>query len=648
MKIFKSIIIGGLVGTGIGLVLGVCILACQDIFAFITCSTYNPRLAFNIGVVCIPICAVIGLINGIFEEKERVRTLAKQKEEEKYQEEKRAKELAKRKEEEKKQEEIEKMRYRIQAAKKEFSVWSGQVAMYYRQIENKTYNITVEDVYKSILLLNETKDAEEYRNEFKKQLIAHIARMRKRILVSESVELMDDGSEEIRRGGLEDTIYACKCLMLAETMLWGNKSKVIFYQPLLNILESFAEETKNATYYLKFESYGLAKFLLDDSKIMEEVTERVQGLERKLSKAWNYIISLKDGKGIGEEGIPSEFDRYYIDETAMLMWYYAKKKPFDIEKFTLSQKFFREFTSIIYIQEKNKITVTKVEDVLARIYAKNQMGGINTARQEVEYMNIWLEKKIKGGFFEECYALASGLAWMELYELELGVLRKLVEKKVQLPEALQERLRFLESGELTNVMIYMVEETEEFLFDNASLEWGTKEYNVFFRKINMKKMWPNYSLAINKWAKTIPLLKGQKVSFENIYKELSLLVEDFDGEIVCSQKDARAINLANVVYRNAMIFDFTTERNRCVSVVLSGEKYGRNLNITIITMFTPDKKLGMESLEKYCFAIKNNTYVESLRESILQTIDESLKVRESVYEDVEQELKKKMFDEEEW
>lgn len=350
MKIFKSIIIGGLVGTGIGLVLGVCILACQDIFAFITCSTYNPRLAFNIGVVCIPICAVIGLINGIFEEKERVRTLAKQKEEEKYQEEKRAKELAKRKEEEKKQEEIEKMRYRIQAAKKEFSVWSGQVAMYYRQIENKTYNITVEDVYKSILLLNETKDAEEYRNEFKKQLIAHIARMRKRILVSESVELMDDGSEEIRRGGLEDTIYACKCLMLAETMLWGNKSKVIFYQPLLNILESFAEETKNATYYLKFESYGLAKFLLDDSKIMEEVTERVQGLERKLSKAWNYIISLKDGKGIGEEGIPSEFDRYYIDETAMLMWYYAKKKPFDIEKFTLSQKFFREFTSIIYIQ----------------------------------------------------------------------------------------------------------------------------------------------------------------------------------------------------------------------------------------------------------------------------------------------------------
>ena len=127
-----------------------------------------------------------------------------------------------------------------------------------------------------------------------------------------------------------------------------------------------------------------------------------------------------------------------------------------------------------------------------------------------------------------------------------------------------------------------------------------------------------------------------------------MLVEDYHGEIVCSQKDARAINLANVVYRNAMIFDFTTERNRCVSVVLSGEKYGRNLNITIITMFTPDKKLGMESLEKYCFAIKNNTYVERVRESILQTLDESLKVRESVYEDVEQELKKKMFDEEEW
>lgn len=273
------------------------------------------------------------------------------------------------------------------------------------------------------------------------------------------------------------------------------------------------------------------------------------------------------------------------------------------------------------------------------------MGGISIVRSELPYLKLWLEKKVQWKCFDECYLLASGLAWMELYELEVEVLRYFVQAKVQLPDEMQERLKFLESSGTTNVEIYDVKEGAEFLFDSSSLEWSPQEYSVFFRKINMKKIWPNYSLVINKWTKTIPLLKGQKVLFDTLHTELASMTEDFDGEIVCKRISARAINLENLIYEDAVAFYFTTERNRCISVLFSAEKYGRNLNLTAYTLFTPDKNIALNALEKYCNAIKENTYVESLKESILQTIDEMLQVKESVYEDLNPRIKKDIFDE---
>ena len=632
--VIRNILIGIIAGVGVGLFFGGALWFAQDMFSFITCNDENPEFKVSIVIICAIIFGFLGLIDGISEKMEDEKRIAKLKEEEER--------LAEAK---RRQEEAEKMHYRVENANREFEVWQRQLSAYCQQIENVVSKNKPEDIYKSILLASAPKNDTRYREEFKHQLREHIARMRKRILASCSIELTGESAQEIRKGGLEDSVYVCKCLMMAEEIVWGNKTKIVFYQPLLKILEPLNVEAKKNIYYLKFEAYGAGKLLLDDPQVMKQVEERIPEMERKLNTAQNYIISLKNGQNIGEETIPTEFDSHYIEEAAMLMWYYAKKKPFNTEKFTMSQKLFRECTSIIYIQDENETNITKVEDLLARIYAKNQIGGAGTVRQEVEYMTVWLEQKIKWGFYEECYILASGLAWMELYELELQVLRKLVERKVQLPEELQERLSFLESGGLTNVKVYEVNESDTFLFDNSSLEWSTKEYNVFFRKINMKKMWPNYSLAVSKWTKTLPLLKGQKVSFEDIYEDLKQLVEDFDGEITCRQTDVRAVDLENVIYKNATVFRFTTERNRCVSVIFSGEKYGRNLNLTVLTMFTPDKTLSLDSLEKYCLAIKNNTYVESLRESILQTIDESLKVKESVYDDSRQEPKKKIFDE---
>ncbi len=223
---------------------------------------------------------------------------------------------------------------------------------------------------------------------------------------------------------------------------------------------------------------------------------------------------------------------------------------------------------------------------------------------------------------------------MELYDIELYLLRKLVELEIQLSPEIQERLSFLENGGTADIKLYQVEETNDFLFDSDSLDWNAKDYGIFFRKLSMKKIAMNYSLAHTKWTKTLPLASGQKISLEELYGEFIKLVEDFDGEVTCEKALARAVNLKNLEYPDSVIFKFTSERNRCISVLFSCEKYGRNLNITILTMFTPDNSLAADSLEQYCQAIKNNMYVESFRESISQVVDSVLNPRQSTYDDI--------------
>ena len=104
------------------------------------------------------------------------------------------------------------------------------------------------------------------------------------------------------------------------------------------------------------------------------------------------------------------------------------------------------------------------------------------------------------------------------------------------------------------------------------------------------------------------------------------------------------MNLGNAVFPDATLFTFNSLRNRCVDILFYCEKFGRNLNITIYTLFTPDAQLDFEDMEQNCLAIKENMYVESFRESILQVVDETIKVKQTVYEDDDAPRKKMVFD----
>lgn len=316
------------------------------------------------------------------------------------------------------------------------------------------------------------------------------------------------------------------------------------------------------------------------------------------------------------------------------MWYYADTTPFNVEKFDYARAAYNAFSAHVVNDEKEgELCFGNTEEVLVRLYAKSKMGGASTAKQEEPYVFAWLDDRIEAGDSESCFHLASGLAWLELFDMEQRVLKTLVAKQVQLTAELQERLGVLESGRTRNVRLFDVGASDDFAFDSSSVEWNANDFSVFFRKLTMKKAALSYSLALSKWTKTLPLKRGQRVSQQDIFAEFQDMVLDFDGEVTCSKVNAAAVDLANLRYEGATLFSFTSERSRCVSTLFSCEKYGRNLNVTMYTLFTPEDGLDISALERYATAAKSNIYMESFRESVLQSLDDVLKVEKSIYGD---------------
>ena len=127
--------------------------------------------------------------------------------------------------------------------------------------------------------------------------------------------------------------------------------------------------------------------------------------------------------------------------------------------------------------------------------------------------------------------------------------------------------------------------------------------------------------------------RGLKVSSDEIFEAFEDLTLDYDGEVSCERVAATAVDHTGLKYEDAILFRFFSERSRCVSILFTCEKFGRNLNVTIYTLFTPESGLPLSDLESYAMAAKTNMYMDTFRESILQSLDDVLKVEKSIYGD---------------
>lgn len=599
---------GGIAGV-LGYFVG-CFFSCGD-----SSSSWGAAMAFAL------IAGIIGLIVGWMADSEEKAIEEENERKRREDEQRRARELKYRREQQLKQEEEQR-----------FQDWYDKIKLIYRKIEkNVGFDFDHTPLYTQIYNeYNPDKLSDRQKSAYASMKKDHIIKLKK--------ELKQCLFREMGIGGLAQSTNLINCLTVIEPEVEENKTAERILREMLTV-------AMKPLCYISFSGYGdcdLQSVLENDSEKMlnsaESLLKKHHDIETFLRESNQNIVSV----------IVKHLSPEIIKEQCSVMWYYANKKPFDVTNFENARFSFMLHTAM-YCKDDNLpdnvkafsyggddfkvVALGKVEEVLARIYSKNLIGGKVTVNQEKSYINYWLDRRIESEDYDDCYVLASGLAWLELYDLELDVLRKLVSSDVQLPTELQERLSFLESGGTTNIKLYDVNDSSIFYFDNSSAEWKATDFAVLFRKMAMKKICINYSMLISKWTKTLPLSSGQKISDTYINQMLSNLVQDFDNEITYQVVNASAVNMTNVQYDNAVLFRFTTERNRCVSVLFSYEKFGRNLNLTILTLFTPEHKFTIEQLEKYCIAIKDNVYVESFRESILQVIDEAVKVKQSIYDE---------------
>lgn len=466
-------------------------------------------------------------------------------------------------------------------------------------------------------------------------------------LIQEHIELLNN---EIK-SELEDLVniqcsspeYTLKRILHKMMLLKYADERKVKYDSSIYAIKEFIELLEKPMYFLKSNEYGNFTLFLDNPEEMIDMNENAFAVEDKLVYMLAVILDNSNDFDDYYSNIGNCLTEEFLKSAGKLMWYYAKKQPFEVDKFNTACSIYerftigdRKFVSGYDIDADDryysKPETVKLEELLAIIYNKLTIGGSTLAQQEKKKIDEWIkdyhhkEKDVE--------ILASALAWMELYDLELNVLRAMVERKIQMSPEVQERLRFLESGGTSsNVKIYEVVPEKDFLYNSSSEHWNTNEFDVFFRKVGMKKLTLNYSLSISAWKKTLPLSGGQKASMNDLYKEFESMVADFDGEVTCVRTTAKAIDLDNVSYSDAVVFQFTSERNKCLSMLFSCEKFGRNLNLTIITLFTPDNSMSVENMQKYATAIKSNIYVDSFRETILQSVDEVIKEKQDIYVD---------------
>jgi hypothetical protein len=439
------------------------------------------------------------------------------------------------------------------------------------------------------------------------------------------------------------------------------------FNPAINALKEYIKRIRKLDtefILLQNSAYGVMSIhpdilTFDDDKAKEYLRSLISRRTNIYTSPHNYFSCIADNLNYS----------FYIHALACT-WYYARKKPFNNDNFLGSKALFDLYTShdreipievdgkyiksyyseqddIVELDDNSKrflfgisqFTIHSVfsgnqihvESLLAEIYSKNEMGGKNTVNLMIEKIDKWLEMNKNAKKYE---MLASGLAWMELYEVELRVLRAMVKNNLQMSEEVQERLRFLEAGGTSNVKIYDVAPTEDFVFDSSSVEWNT-EFNVLFRKLDMKNLKLNYSLAICTLHKTVHLYDDITFTPDEMNTALVDMIDRkikaFGDKVSYCKKNARAINLENVIYDNAFIFSFNDEKNKCASMLFDVDLFGNSLNLTIITLFTPETGMKSEIMSRYATAIKSNINIEAFRDTLLQSVEDVIKEKDSAF-----------------
>lgn len=390
------------------------------------------------------------------------------------------------------------------------------------------------------------------------------------------------------------------------------------YQLVIDSLDKFIKDESRLFSTLHEVEYG--EFDAEPEKYFfsEEVPFDIDVVENHIKKALEHVSDNETGYF---EGITTYLNTNLLIDTSIQLWHYAKLSPFDQSKFNVA------------VENRNHFVAGDNDDfevVLAEIYVKNQLGGSALVLQNLD--EIMSKADVRNPIYAR--GLCSFLAYIECYDIELKVLKRTIANKIQLTEEMQKRLAFLsDGGKAASIKVYDIDNSSDFCFDTHSLEWKSTEFDTLFKKLKSKNKRLNYALVIKGWHKPYPIQRGMKFNMDSLEKEFCKLIKDFNGEVIMKKSPAHALNLNNVVYKEAYLFEFTSERNRGLTVLFQCEKFGRDLQLNILVNFMPDNEMNPDDMLQYALAVQGSIYVKSFLESILQAIDASLiKKSNSIYD----------------
>lgn len=272
------------------------------------------------------------------------------------------------------------------------------------------------------------------------------------------------------------------------------------------------------------------------------------------------------------------------------VWFYAMEKPF-------SASAFNEIGRIYNLVHKDHLTN---ELFIAELFSIKQMGGTGVVRTKVQNyikQNNYGERSLLQKFaasnnsVTEDVALtnvASALMWMNAYDAENIILEHMLERQLQMPAKLQERLHSLSNGGGKAPDGYDVKSDMQTLyFDVSAISWKDDEYRGLFENLGFQEKILTYSLAIRDEDKELFTAQGFKLpGIQNVLKKIETVFSDEYGNNVSANVISSIALSGNGREELEGIFVQSKECSQ-LGIFVHIASIGKKLNIKFYTLFMP-------------------------------------------------------------
>lgn len=304
------------------------------------------------------------------------------------------------------------------------------------------------------------------------------------------------------------------------------------------------------------------------------------------------------------------------------VWFYALEKPFSSDSFKMASDLYKSLV------DRDK----QVDVFIAELYALKQMGAEDIIRKRVN-------EHIKDRYSHESYTvkelalLASGLMWINEYQLEKDVLQYMVKEGMGLSQKLQQRLHALAATGGKMPAGYSVSSNADTIyFDVSALSWNDDEYNGFFDNLSFQDKKLSYSLAVRDEDKDLFITNGLSVpDTSTILQKLKrVFANEYGNAVSAIKKNCIALSGSNQETMEGILVQ--SYECRQMGILVHIARIGKKLNIKFYTLYMPGSSIDSDHQQAISLKKKLSPTVHSwegsLKDTILMGIQQLLNARQ--------------------